>query len=186
VDSDGDGWEDLEDCAPGNAAVHPGRADALCDHLDEDCDGVVDEDAETSPWYADLDGDGYGDPAVTVESCDEPERYVATASKAGRRGKIYVDWLRNARGATAVAPYSPRARSGAPVATPLRWEELGRIEHPGAYRIGNLRRRLASLAADPWEEYDEARASPTPAVEALVEASPPKRRRPRAGSRSGT
>jgi hypothetical protein len=47
-------------------------------------------------------------------------------------------------------------------------------------------RRLASLSADPWERYDEARASLTPAIEALVEASPPKRRRPRALSRSGT
>ena len=54
----------------------------------------------------------------------EPNRYIATASKAKRAGKIYLDYLRNEQGATAIASYSTRARSGATVATPLTWDEL--------------------------------------------------------------
>lgn len=52
------------------------------------------------------------------------DRYVATMSKARRKGKVFIDWLRNERGATAVAPYSIRARKGAPVAMPVTWAEL--------------------------------------------------------------
>lgn len=78
-----------------------------------------------------------------------PELYVATASKAKRNGKIFIDWLRNSRGATSVASYSVRARPGAPVAAPLRWEELSRVT-PDRYNLRNLRRRLSSVSEDPW------------------------------------
>ncbi|MFT4055162.1 MAG: DNA ligase D [Novosphingobium sp.] len=57
-------------------------------------------------------------------SLAEPERYVATMSKAKRKGRIFIDWLRNQRGATAVLPYSARSRDGAPVAVPVNWDEL--------------------------------------------------------------
>jgi bifunctional non-homologous end joining protein LigD len=57
-------------------------------------------------------------------SMAEPERFVATMSKAKRKGKIFIDWLRNQRGSTAVTPFSARARKGAPVAVPIGWEEL--------------------------------------------------------------
>jgi bifunctional non-homologous end joining protein LigD len=77
-----------------------------------------------------------------------PDRYVATAAKARRRGKIFVDWLRNARGATFVTPYSPRARAGAPVATPITWDELERGVSPAAFDMTSVLARLA--AADPW------------------------------------
>lgn len=83
----------------------------------------------------------------------EPTRYVATASKAKRGGKIFIDYLRNARGATSIASYSTRARSGAPVAVPLRWDELAGIGAADAYNIRNLPRRLASLKGDPWEGF---------------------------------
>src|SRR5690606_15940576 len=54
---------------------------------------------------------------------EEPDRYIAQASKAKRKGKIFIDYLRNERGATAIARYSTRARKGAPVAMPVSWEE---------------------------------------------------------------
>ena len=81
-----------------------------------------------------------------------PLEFVATATKAKRGGKIYVDYLRNGRGATSVASYSLRARPRAPVATPLRWAELGKVKSGDAFTIKNLPARLASLRADPWKE----------------------------------
>ena len=82
-----------------------------------------------------------------------PMRYVATASKQARRDRIFIDWLRNGRGATSVASWVLRARKGAPVAMPLRWEELGRTRSGGDYDITRARRRAASLRSDPWEGY---------------------------------
>lgn len=90
---------------------------------------------------------------------DEPSRYLATASKAKRRGKIYVDYLRNGRGATAIAAYSTRSRAGAPVATPLRWDELSPKRRPDHYTVATLPRRLASLRDDPWSGYEKARTA---------------------------
>jgi bifunctional non-homologous end joining protein LigD len=86
---------------------------------------------------------------------------VATASKQARKGKIYIDYLRNARGATAVAAYSTRARAGAPVSTPLAWDELSPAVAPDHFRVDNLPGRLASLVADPWAEIGEVRQSIT-------------------------
>ena len=71
-----------------------------------------------------------------------PERYVATMSKAKREGRIFIDWLRNGRGATAIASWSLRARPGAPVAMPVTWEELARTRTPDKYRIGNALERI--------------------------------------------
>lgn len=65
----------------------------------------------------------------------EPERYVATMSKAKRRGKIFIDWLRNQRGATAILPFSARSRSGAPVAVPISWDELKDAKGANIYSI---------------------------------------------------
>jgi bifunctional non-homologous end joining protein LigD len=79
-----------------------------------------------------------------------PDRYVATMSKAVRRGKIFIDYLRNGRGATAVAPYSTRALPQASVSTPLAWDELSESIRADHFRIGNLRQRLAVLRHDPW------------------------------------
>ncbi|TAL85120.1 MAG: DNA ligase D [Rhodanobacter sp.] len=86
-----------------------------------------------------------------------PLEFTASASKVSRRGKIYVDYLRNSRGATSVASYSLRARPGAPVAMPLRWSELGRLKSGHAFTIRSAPRRLARLRADPWAGIDTVR-----------------------------
>ena len=80
-----------------------------------------------------------------------PDRYIATASKAQRDGKIFIDWLRNARGATSVCNWSLRARDGAPVAMPLRWEELDEVAGGAAFGLQAALERAGSLKADPWE-----------------------------------
>ena len=67
----------------------------------------------------------------------EPDRFVATMSKAKRTGKIFIDWLRNQRGATAIAPYSARSRAGAPVAVPVLWDELTDFESAAAFTIAD-------------------------------------------------
>jgi bifunctional non-homologous end joining protein LigD len=83
----------------------------------------------------------------------DPSGFTTSPSKAQRKGKIYLDVLRNVRGATSVAAYSPRARPGAPVSMPLRWEDLGPELRPDAFTIESTPRRLASLPADPWVDY---------------------------------
>ncbi len=90
-----------------------------------------------------------------------PEAYVATAAKEKRRGKIFLDVLRNTRGATAVAPYSTRAKPGAPVSTPITWEELTADLRSDRYTVANLPARLAALERDPWEDYAAVRQSIT-------------------------
>lgn len=81
-----------------------------------------------------------------------PQQYVSKMSKQARTGKIFLDYLRNQRGSTAVAPFSTRARPGAPVSTPLTWRELGQVESADAFTIRNIGRRLGRLASDPWKE----------------------------------
>lgn len=86
-----------------------------------------------------------------------PKRFVANASKAQRRGRIFIDWLRNGRGATSVASWSLRARPGAGVAMPLRWNELGRASSGDHYDLTAARNRAARLKSDPWEGWEQAR-----------------------------
>lgn len=85
----------------------------------------------------------------------EPERYVAVASKARRDGVIFIDYLRNGRGATSVASYSLRARAGAPVAMPLDWSELGRLKSAAAFDLHSARQHIARRTQDPWEGIDD-------------------------------
>ncbi|OYX64297.1 MAG: DNA ligase D [Sphingomonadales bacterium 32-64-17] len=73
-------------------------------------------------------------------SMTEPERFTATMSKAKRKGKIFIDWLRNQRGSTAVVPYSARARSGAPVAVPIGWNELADMPDAHPFDIADAKR----------------------------------------------
>ncbi|TDR93668.1 DNA ligase D [Enterovirga rhinocerotis] len=96
-------------------------------------------------------------------AADDPGRYIAKASKSARRGLIYVDYLRNGRGATAIAAYSSRARPGAPVAVPLDWSELKASLKPSSYTTETVPARLASLKRDPWASLTELRQSLPPA-----------------------
>ncbi|MBO0764138.1 MAG: DNA ligase D [Hyphomicrobiaceae bacterium] len=84
-------------------------------------------------------------------AADSPAKYLAMASKEARRGRIFVDYLRNGRGATAVAAYSTRARAEATVSAPLAWDELGPEMRSGRFTVGNLLNRLSHLA-DPWRD----------------------------------
>lgn len=90
-------------------------------------------------------------------AADRPDRYIATITKAKRHGKILLDYLRNQRGATSVAPYSTRARVGAPVSMPLSWEELGQITGSAQFTVNNALTRLTTLRADPWAAFHTAR-----------------------------
>ena len=89
-----------------------------------------------------------------------PKRYTTNVAKARRAGKILIDYLRNAGGATAVELFSARARAGAPVATPVGWEELDELR-ADAFNVRNLKKRLASRRADPWESFFETRQAIT-------------------------
>jgi bifunctional non-homologous end joining protein LigD len=84
---------------------------------------------------------------------ESPDRFTTTMAKSARQGKIFVDALRNSRGATAVAPYSTRAKPQAPIATPVAWDEVGAKLAPDRYTIRNLPRRLATLRKDPWAGF---------------------------------
>ncbi|HUF77511.1 MAG TPA: DNA ligase D, partial [Thermoanaerobaculia bacterium] len=99
----------------------------------------------------------------------EPRRYTTNPSKAKRAGKIYLDYLRNSRGATAIAPYSTRARAGAPVATPLRWDELSPALRSDRYTVRSLPRRLAALSEDPWATLATTRQRITAAMRQQLE-----------------
>ncbi|MFC1459727.1 non-homologous end-joining DNA ligase [Microvirga arabica] len=85
-------------------------------------------------------------------AADEPDRYTTTSVKQEREGRIFIDYLRNNREASAVAPYSTRSRPGAPVATPVAWEELSPDLRPNGFTVDNLGKRLLSLKKDPWAD----------------------------------
>ena len=89
-----------------------------------------------------------------------PTAYVAGASKAERTGRIYIDWLRNVRGATAIAPWSPRARDGAPVAVPLPWDELPAAGRADRWRVRDVAALLRDWGDhDPWSDLATTRQS---------------------------
>lgn len=82
-----------------------------------------------------------------------PDRFTSNLSKKKREGRIFIDYLRNGTGATAVVPYSTRAKLGAPVATPLHWQEVGPDIHSTTFTISNIGQRLTELESDPWQDY---------------------------------
>ncbi len=93
---------------------------------------------------------------VSLLGARRPDLFVAVMAKVQRPGRVFIDYLRNAHGATAVCAYSTRARPGAHVSVPLTWEGVGRAD-PSAYDVTTVPRRLAALRKDPWDGYEHAR-----------------------------
>jgi bifunctional non-homologous end joining protein LigD len=94
---------------------------------------------------------------------DAPKQFVATMTKAKRRGKIFIDHFRNERGSTAIAPYSPRARHGAPVAWPVTWAALNDVK---AANEVTIERAMAALAKgeNGWAGYEKVKQALTKAA----------------------
>ncbi|SDG82154.1 bifunctional non-homologous end joining protein LigD [Pseudomonas flavescens] len=92
--------------------------------------------------------------ALSQFMADElPDRFSARMGAKNRVGKVYLDYLRNGRGASTVAAYSVRARPGLPVSVPIRRDELAQLHGSAQWHIGNLQQRLSRLQADPWAGY---------------------------------
>lgn len=95
---------------------------------------------------------------ATALASSDPARFTASMAKAGRKGRIFIDWLRNQRGATAVMPYSVRAREAAPVSVPMTWEELRGATTLPHWHIGDavsIIARAASLDLQHWGRADQ-------------------------------
>jgi bifunctional non-homologous end joining protein LigD len=100
-----------------------------------------------TPWD---EAKAFAQTVARAMEADAPDRYISTATKAKRGGRIFIDYLRNSREATAVAPYSTRARPGAPVSVPIDWSELGTLKSASQYTVRNVMQRLGRLKKDPW------------------------------------
>ncbi len=95
---------------------------------------------------------GFAEAVSRAMAADAPSLFTANAIKAQRRGKIYLDYLRNARGASATASYSLRAKPSFPAATPIEWGELRKLSGGNAFDRLSVVKRIETLAADPWDE----------------------------------
>jgi bifunctional non-homologous end joining protein LigD len=98
----------------------------------------------------------------------DPKRYTSKLPKASRKGKVFIDYLRNGRGATSISAYSTRSRPNAPVSAPLFWEELETDVRGNTYTVRTLPERLESLPSDPWEGFNKVRQSLTAAMKKAV------------------
>ena len=94
---------------------------------------------------------------------EAPDRYVANMAKARRKGRIFIDYLRNERGSTSIAPYSTRARENAPVAAPISWAEVKTVKAANVFTVATMPKRAAKTR-DPWRGYFDVRQSITKAM----------------------
>lgn len=104
---------------------------------------------------------------VSLLAGQRPDLFTDLMAKKKRPGRVFIDYLRNAHGATAVCAYSTRARPGAPVSVPVGWERLAGLD-PSHFDTASVPRRLAALKSDPWEGYEAARRELTSAVIAAL------------------
>ncbi|MBN9334935.1 DNA ligase D [Devosia sp.] len=88
---------------------------------------------------------------------DEPERFTANLSKAQRKGRLFIDYLRNERGSTAICPWSVRSREGAPVAVPVSWDEVKTLKSANLFSLETAAARAG--AEDPWPDYFKVKQS---------------------------
>ena len=102
-----------------------------------------------TPWQTAKD---FTHALAAAMTADAPDRYTASAAKSKRSNRIFIDYLRNSHDATTVAPYSTRARPGAPVSTPIAWSELNKLKSANQYTVSNLHDRLNRLRKDSWAE----------------------------------
>ena len=93
----------------------------------------------------------------------DPDSFTAKMAKSARSGRVFIDYLRNAHGATAVCAFSTRARVGAPVSVPVTWEELEQLDDPLVFDARTTPDHLRAQTEDPWAGYDDARTSVTSA-----------------------
>jgi len=100
-----------------------------------------------TPWD---DAKDFAHAMVLAMEADAPDKYLSKMTKSIRGGKIFLDYLRNGRGATAIVAYSTRARPGAAVSVPVDWDELGPKLTPDKFTVLNIGKRLANLKKDPW------------------------------------
>ena len=105
-------------------------------------------------------------------AADDPQLFLTKMSKKERAGRIFIDYLRNGEGSTTVAAYSVRAREGAPVSTPLHWEELAGRLRPQDFNAGNLSRRLSEQSADPWKAFRQSAQTLTATMKRKLAITP--------------
>jgi bifunctional non-homologous end joining protein LigD len=113
----------------------------------------------TIPIEPNLDWDSAKSFSETIAKSlvEKSDLFVANMRKDLRGGKIYVDYNRNGRSATAVAPYSTRARPGAAVSMPISWEELGKLKSADHFTVETARRYLNKRKTDPWRDFERSR-----------------------------
>ena len=102
----------------------------------------------------------------------DPRAFTAKMAKKERTRRIFIDYLRNSPGATTIAAYSVRSRHGAPVSTPLHWDELGGRMKPASFHAGNVARRLQGLHTDPWKTFRRTSQALTAAMKRKLGIAP--------------
>jgi bifunctional non-homologous end joining protein LigD len=110
------------------------------------------------------DAKGFTKAIADVMTRTFPDRFTSVMSKDRRKGRIFVDYLRNGQGATAIAPYAVRARKGAPVSAPIQWQELAQDVRFDYFNVTNMRDRLKAMKAGPWDDFFEVKQTITKAM----------------------
>jgi bifunctional non-homologous end joining protein LigD len=106
----------------------------------------------------------FSEAVATVMVRSDPGLYTTAFAREGRASKILIDYLRNNRTNTSIAAFSTRARPGAPISMPIRWDELTPRLTPSQFSVPRMKRRLARMTDDPWAGYWRCRQAISPAM----------------------